>query len=95
MRFWQRKHFRPCSFVNAELETGLFEKPDVGKLLFLINHSPDQNPVTMALDSSLLNQKVRIWNNREGVVIENGMVTLTMEAAEVVVLLFDTNKAEF
>lgn len=85
----EEKLFRPCIYANAELETGLFEKKSGEKLLILINHGPAQNHVSIQLDDSLLHGKMKAWDDREGVLFQDGKVELTMEAAEVVKLLFE------
>lgn len=84
----EEKIFRPCTYVNSELEVGLLEKQTGEKLLILINHGPAQNYVELQLDSSFEGMNMSIWDNREGVIVKDGRMTLTMETAEVVKLLF-------
>lgn len=80
---------RPCTYVNAELETGLFEKENGEKLLLLINHSPEENEVRLALSEELKAMQCRLWEERDGITLENGTLSMTMEAAEVVKLVFN------
>jgi len=79
--------YRPCTYINAELEVGLFEKGEGDKLLVMINHSPDPNPVKVQLEESLAQMDISIWEGKKDVIIREGCVEMTMDAAEVVTLV--------
>lgn len=78
---------RPCRYVNSELEVGLFEKENGEKMLILVNHAPKENRVELTLSAELAKMRVHAWEDREGVIAENGKITLAMQAAEVVKLM--------
>jgi len=58
-------------------------------LLMLINHAPTENPVEVKLGKSLQNKPMQVWKGREGVHTDGTSVSLVMDAAEVVTLLFE------
>jgi len=83
---------RPCQFVNSELEVGILEKENGDKLMLLINHAPTENAVELHLDAAYQAMQMQVWDDRNGICAENGTIQLTMEAAEVVKLLFSPQK---
>jgi len=84
----EEKFERPCYFVNSELEVGILQKDNGDKLMMLINHAPTDNEVEVQLDAAYRDMKMQIWDDREGITVNDGIITLTMKAAEVITLLF-------